>query len=184
MFLVFLAIVIQEYYLSKFLHVNESISISVKYLKGLPVHSLSYYTNLTNCTNNYFFNFFPSFITSDPLPGRPTHISPSSAREILETQSSRFRPGLPPASGSAPGSPSQIMVIAMGMRVVTLVTRVRVPNFYNVNPTMMRVTTSSSVGFWPMALITPNSSWAEIAPLPSWKNILQIINMMDGWIKQ
>ena len=166
MFLVFLAIVIQEYYLSKFLHVDESISISVKYLKGLPVHSLSYYTNLTNCT------IF--FITSDPLPGRPTHISPSSAREILETQSSRSRPGLPPASGSAPGSPSQMMVKAMGMRVV------RVPNLYNVNPTMMRVTTSSSVGFWPMALITPNSSWAEIAPLPSWTNILKMIYVMDG----
>ena len=66
----------------------------------------------------------------------------------------------------------------MGMRVV------RVPNLYNVNPTMMRVTTSSSVGFWPIALITPNSSWAEIAPLPSWKNILKIIYVMDGWIKQ
>ena len=68
----------------------------------------------------------------------------------------------------------------MGMRVVTLVTRVRVPNLYNVNPTMMGVTTSSSVGFWPMALITPNSSWAEIAPLPSWTNTLKVIYVMDG----
>ena len=33
----------------------------------------------------------------------------------------------------------------------------------------MKRSTSSSVGFWPIARITPSNSWAEIAPLPSWK---------------
>ena len=42
--------------------------------------------------------------TSDQPPGRPSHISPSSARETLETQLSRSRRGLPPASGSTPGT--------------------------------------------------------------------------------
>ena len=29
--------------------------------------------------------------------------------------------------------------------------------------------TSSSVGFWPMDLITPRSSLVEMEPLPSWR---------------
>ena len=40
--------------------------------------------------------------TSDQPPGRPSHISPSSARETLETQLSRSRRGLPLASGLTP----------------------------------------------------------------------------------
>ena len=42
--------------------------------------------------------------TSDQPPGRPSHISPSSARETLETQLSRSHRGRPPASGSTPGT--------------------------------------------------------------------------------
>ena len=42
--------------------------------------------------------------TSDQPPGRLSHISPSSARETPETQLSRSRRGLPPASGSTPGT--------------------------------------------------------------------------------
>ena len=42
--------------------------------------------------------------TSDQPPGHPSHISPSSARETPETQLSRSHRGLPPASGSTPGT--------------------------------------------------------------------------------
>ena len=40
---------------------------------------------------------------------------------------------------------------------------------------MIRLFSSSSVGFWPMALITPSNSLDEMAPEPSWSSHVRIL---------
>ena len=95
-------------HLSEFLHIDETVPISVKNLKRLPGKKKTFYNFTTSC---FALNlplslslFCVKSATWDPPPGRPTRTSPSSARETRETQSCRSRPGRPQASGSTPGA--------------------------------------------------------------------------------